>query len=171
MNQMFLSLLPTQTVLPTFLFYQKVVPFCFLRNKITFLSHLRKKKKKLKKYLQDDPRLNHQHHFLLHPPPPLSSLSHIPDLILISLRVRKFATRGVAVGQAGRVLSVWYCNCCEILLDGQEVIPCLVVFFFSTNVLKMCRSTFWSSEHCLFRGCHGKKKPMSLMLLTAKEDQ
>lgn len=153
---MFLSLLPTQTVLPTFLFYQKVVPFCFLRNKITFLSHLRKKKKKLKKYLQDDPRLNHQHHFLLHPPPPLSSLSHIPDLILISLRVRKFATRGVAVGQAGRVLSVWYCNCCEILLDGQEVIPCLVFFFF--------QQMFWKCA-----GAHsGAQNIVSLEAVMAK---
>lgn len=47
------------------------------------------------------------------------------------MRARKFAARGVAVGQTGRVLCAWYCNCCEIVLDGQKVILLFGNFFFN----------------------------------------
>lgn len=107
--------------------------------------------------------------FTLHPP--RSSLSHIPDMRLISLWGLEslppmvwLRARQAEFSVPGTVIVVKSC-----LMDRR--LFCCLGFFFSTNVLEMCRSTFWSSESWLFRGRGARKIPMSLTLLRAKEDQ
>lgn len=106
-------------------------------------------------------------------PPCCSSLSHIPDLNLISLWELESLplmvwlwARQAEFSVPGTVVVVKSC-----LMD-RRLFRCLGFFFFSpANTLEMCRSKFWSSGSWLFRGHGARKIPMSLTLLRAKENQ
>lgn len=128
MNQLFPYFLNKESF-PLSFFYQNVFPFWTPRNKITFLSHPKLNSEETTNVFKMIPGwiISTASCFTLHPP--WSSLSHIPDLNLINLwELESLLARGVAVGQAGRILCAWYCNC-EILLDGQEVILFGKIFF------------------------------------------
>lgn len=108
--------------------------------------------------------------FTLHSP--WSSLSHIPDLSLISLWELESLppavwlwARQAEFSVPGTVIVVKSC-----LMD-RRLFCCLGIFFFQQMSWKICRSTFRSSGSWLFTGRDTRKFFMSLTLLGAKLSQ